>query len=226
MRATMGQLKERALRYASMYGAEAVDKNHLRDLVNSGLSELHDLIVNHNGEDYLRKDTTFSIVSTSESYILPDDFYKAIALFYQSNGRRFPLEKWQPKEIGGSETTPLSSGTVEMWYVPQFATLPNDSARIEIAIPVGWEDFVALHAAVRLLIEEESDASAIAQERERQRQRIIALLSPRDNSEPDSIGDVSNRWQQGYTALQIEPSYRYRIMGNYLFVVEVEYRGV
>ena len=225
-RITLGQLKKLALKYADMGDSEFPDDGHLSDLVNLGLGELHDLIVNNNGEEYFRKTTTFSVTSASESYDLPADFYKALALFHQSNGRRFPIKKWNPQEIGGSSTTPLSSGTIELWYVPQFQKLKSNKSLVDIILPFTWEDFAALHAAVRILIEEESDASALKEERERQRARIIAMLSPPDQNEPEGIVDIDNRWHQGYAALLTEPTYKYRLQGTKLYVVEVEFQGV
>lgn len=225
-RVTAGELKTRTLRYADMAGSERIEDDHLLELINLGLSELHDLVVNNNGEEYFRASTTFSVTSASESYPLPDDFYKALALYHLSNSRRFVINKWNPAEIGGAAATPLSSGTIEMWYIPTFRQLDTLESYIDIALPFGWDDFVALHAAARILIEEKADPSAVMSERERQRGRIVAMLSPRDLNEPESIGDVSGRWGDGFAELQIEPSYKYRIMGNDLYVVEVEYRGV
>lgn len=222
---TLENLKDRALDYADMTGSGFPDDDRLTDYINSGLSELHDLIVANHGEDYLRKDTTFAVSSSSESYTLPSDFYKALAVFHQSSGRRHKVERWQPSEISGARTTPLSSGTVELWYVPQHKKLAQRFDTVSIAIPVGWEDFVSLHAAARLLMREESDASAIVSERERQRARIVAMLGPRDVAEPDSIGDHYGRWDYGVSSLAIEPSYKYRIMGNSIYFIELEFSG-
>lgn len=225
-RVTLGDLKTRALKYADMGDSEFPDDEHLSELVNLGLGELHDLVVNNNGEDYFRKSTNISVTSASESYALPSDFYKALSVFHLSNGRRFPLSKWNPLEIGGASTTPLSSGTIELHYIPVFSKLKSNKSLVNIVLPQTWEDFVALHAAVRILMEEESDHSALASEREAQRSRIVAMLSPRDVHEPESIADVSGRWQQGFYAVSTAPTYKYRIQGMYLYVVEVEYRGV
>lgn len=223
---TLAQLRQRALDYADMTGSDFPDKSRVADYINAGLSELYDLLVNNYADEYVRRDTTFSVTSSSESYALPADFYKAIALYHQVSSRRHKIERWQPTEISGARTAPLSSGTVEMWYVPQPPTLASDKERIPVSIPTGWADFVALHAAVRLLIREESDPSALMAERDRQKARIIAMVSPRDNAEPDSIGDFYGRWDQGFSALAVEPSYKYRIMGDRIYFIEVEYRGV
>ena len=142
------------------------------------------------------------------------------------SARNLEVEGEIPAEINGASTTPLSSGTIELWYVPQFTKLKSNKSLVDIILPSTWEDFVALHAAVRLLIEEESDPAAITAERERQRQRIVTMLAPRDMNEPESIADVSRRWGNGFDELLIEPTYKYRIQGTKLYVVEVEYRGV
>jgi len=223
---TLDELRARSLDYADMAGSDFPDEARLDDYINAGLSELHDLIVGHNGDEYLRKDTTFSVTSASERYVLPTDFYKALAFYLQSGSRRHKLERWQPQEIDGASTTPLASGTVEMWYVPQFKKLSNSKDPVQISVPFGWEDFVALHAATRLLIREESDPSALMAERDRQRARIVSMIAPRDTFEPDSIGEHYGRWDGGFSKLAAEPTYRYRIMGNYVYFIELEYAGV
>lgn len=224
--ATLSSLRARALDYADLTGSDFPDKDRLRDYINAGLSELHDILTNHHGEEYFRSSTTFSVTSASESYALPADFYKAIAVYHQISSRRHRIDRWQPTEISGARTTPLSSGTVEMWYVPMFKRLTKDPETVDAVLPDGWEDFVALHAACRLLGREESDTSFVMQERERQRLRITSMVAPRDSGEPDSVGDYYGRWDLGFSALAIEPTYKYRLQGTRIYFVEVEYRGV
>lgn len=226
--ATAKKLKAKALRYADMQGSDFPlkdDQDHLLDLLNDGLAELHDILVNHNGEEYLHKTFDITVVSGTAAYALPEDFFKATQIFYSVSSRRFPLERFQPAELDGYRTTPLNGGSVEMWYVPQFAPLKNNQSVVHKSIPVGWEDFAALYTARVLLTEEESDTSGVDALLNAKRGKIVALLSPRDNGEADSIADVSGRWSASSERRFNAHRFKYRIMGSQIHFTEVEWIG-
>lgn len=224
---TLKQLKERALDYADMTGTSFPDPDRLNDYANASLSELHDMLASSFGADYYWKSYTLDLSSGTESYALPDDFYKLTALYYTTSERRFKMERFNPIEIDGYRTSPISGGSAEIWYVPAFKRLRTDKSVIEGVLPPGWEDFVAWDIAVRLLVREESDASAHMAERERQRARIIQMLTPRDEHIPDSIGDYYGRWMDTRHLLRFDERYfKYRILGTNIHFIEIEYIGV
>ncbi len=224
--ATLRSLKDRALDYADMTGSGFPDEQRLADYVNSGLSELHDILVN-SYEDYLRKKQTITIVAGTEEYGLPSDFLKAMKLYWLSNGRRFNIDQYHLREVSGYRASPIQAGTVEMWYIPQFTPLQDDSETISPVFPVGWEDFAALNAAIRLSIREESDPSPLIQEREIQRQRILESAEPRDSGESGAVGDYYGRFSSAFQLFGNEERYfKYRILGQKISFVEFEYLGV
>lgn len=219
----MADLISRGLDYADMTGTEFPDENRLLDYANDGLAELHDLMANAGGSDYFRQDEDYSVTSGTESYSLPGNFMRALQVFYTSGGRRYRVERWNPAEIDGLRSSPLSSGSVTLWYVPQYTRRTLPAEQVPPVIPVGWEDYAALHIAIRLLMREQSDPSLLMNERERLKQRIIAMLEPRDSGEPDSIGDVGGRWDHSLTLEQ--RSFKYRIMGQNIYFVDADYLG-
>ena len=227
---TRADLRTRTLDFADMTGSSFPVTARVDEYLNDGLAKLHDLIVNSK-EDYFRVDKTYTIVNGTEAYQLPDNFFKGDAVYYVTAGRRFKVERWQHTDIDGYRNSPLSAGTVEMWYTPVFAKMTDDLDRVDSvlpSLPPGWEVYAAYHAASQLLKREESfEAAAVFdQEKQELQGRIVQLLEDRDTFVPDSIGDYYGRWEQTRHLLHVDERYfRYRIMGTKIYFIEVEYFG-
>lgn len=216
--ATLASLRARALDYADMASSSFPVEDRVRDYINAGLGELHDLLINA-FEDYARELSTISLMNGTEAYSLPSDFYKALKVFALHGGHRYRLRRFSLDELDQLQDdenfvsytpddvnlryrimgdqiffTPVpSGGSVELWYAPQLTELADEGDTVSVMVPVSWEDFVALHAAIRLKIKEESDPSALMTERERIRQNIVAFSATRDAAEPQTVADVT-RW--------------------------------
>jgi len=87
------------------------------------------------------------------------------------------------------------SGTITLYYVP-VATKFKDSdsngpavTSVTNVIP-GYEEYVVVATAIRMLMKEESDVSALERERQQLASRIIRAISPRDASGSFAIRDV------------------------------------
>jgi hypothetical protein len=209
-----------------MKGSDFPDIQHVNDYINAGLSELHDMLV-QSYSDYLMKITTIPIVPGTEAYALPSDFLKARKVFYTSGDRRFPMERFNEDEIGGYRSSPVGGGDIEVWYIPQFTKLTDDDSTVDVSVPIGWEDFVCLHAAVRLLMREESDATPLMQEREIQRNKIVNAAEPRDAGQASRVGDYYGRWNDAQELFNQERRYlRYNVLGDYIRFIEYEYLGL
>lgn len=220
---TLQELQARALDYADMTGSSFPDTGRLTDYINSGLSDLHEMLVH---EEYFRTSANIAVVSGTEEYDLPADFYKAMKVYRLSSGRRYLLDQFNPSQLSGYRNNgPAWTGTVELWYAPSPTKLVDSKDPVNAALPIGWDDFIALHAATRLLIREQSDPSAVAAEREQVRQRIMDRVEPRDIGTPDTIEDHYGRWGGGLFDIE-ERALRYRIMGSKILFVEFGYLGV
>jgi hypothetical protein len=220
---TLGELKRRALDAADMAGTAFPDQDSLTDHINDGLLWLHDKLV---ASDYLLSTSSITLVSGTEEYALPDDFYKSMRVWRISGGTRYEVDRFTLAQLSGHKTSgPGSSGTVELWYAPQLRKLKRDKDRVEVALPAGWESPVAKHAAIQLLIKEESDTTQLVAERDRDWARILEHIEPRDAGLPDSVEDHYGRWDTGLRDLE-ERSLRYRILGNKIRFVEFTDVGV
>lgn len=223
--ATLTNLQDRALDYADMTGSSFPVTARLTDYINAGYAELYEILVTAYGADYVRSTQSVSLVPGTEAYSLPTDFYKMLRVFEVSGSKRWAVERFNPAQLDGYRNTgPAASGTLELWYAPHVTKLSGASDVVHVSVCTGWEDFIALHAAIRLLEREQNDPTALMAERDRIRQRIIDNAGPRDLGIPDEIEDHYNRWGGGATE-DDKRTLRYRVMGNQLIVVEFDYLG-
>ena len=215
---TLGTLKARALDYADMTDSGFPVVDRLVDYINVAATEIYDVLVDAY-EDYFLEQHDIAITADTEDYDLPSDFYKCLKVFYKAtSNRRFQIRRFSLGDIDASLAKPTAGGTVELWYVPQMQLLVLDTDEIGEKIPPichGWEDAVALSAAIKLLNREESDSSALAAQKASTMQRIIAMADPRDDGEPDRVqraGQLINPYNVYFGAGSF--SFRYRIMGE------------
>jgi len=198
-------------------------------MVNIALSELHEMLANAKNSDYFRSENTFTIVSGTEGYNLPSDFFKANALYYVSSNRRYAVNRWNELEIDGYKNSPISGGSVEMWYTPTFTELATLATTIDTIVFSGWEDYCALQVAQRLAMKEENMElfQMLGSERDRKRALIEKALEPRDRFRPESISDEYGRFESaGRKLIREEKYFQYRIQGDKIYFVEVEYLGI
>lgn len=201
------------------------------DYANTALRILHIALANAHNGDYFRSEDSISVVSGTEAYALPADFMRAIKLVFEPSGgnRRYSVQKYHLDTMAGLRTSPVSNGTVVLWYAPTptVFTLVGDS--LAAIYPVGSSDFIAYHMAIQLLNREESyeQAQQLAQERNNILRSIMDIIEPRDETE-ETIGDINNRWtpvRQLYTQAE-DQRFLYRIMGGNVYFSESSWRGV
>lgn len=106
----------------------------------------------------------------------------------------------EPNNLGDYlETYPgrLNEGEARVSYVPQYVTGGSDPIYPGIH---GWEEYVVLSVAIRLLAKEESDTSELRAERDRIEARIESARHKRDVGAPERItltrSDRVRRWRR------------------------------
>lgn len=198
-------------------------------MVNTALAEIHEMLANAKNSDYFRSETTFAIVSGTEAYSLPADFYKANALYYISSNRRYAIDRWNELEIDGYKDSPISGGSVEMWYTPTFTELSALGDTIDTLVYPGWEDYAALQVAARLAMKEDDAEkyALLSNERDRKRALIVNAMTPRDRFRAEAIADEYGRFESaGRKLIREEKYFKYRISGDNIYFIEVEYLGI
>ena len=216
MATTLTQLQTRARYIADMTNSQFISDAELTYYINSGLTELYDLVV-RSFEDYFINTTTFTIASGANSYALPSDFYKCRAVDFQLNGnwttvklfnfanrntfRRVSFLYATPDSgrryrIFGDnliiQNTDNAAGNYRMYYVPAPTLLTSGSDTIPATLSqAGWDEYIALYAAERMLSKEETDNREVITRREELKQRIISLAADRQVEQSEVVSDMS-----------------------------------
>ena len=209
---TEADLRTRARRRADMENSTFVTDAEIQDYLNSSISELHDYMVK-SYEDYFVSEQAYSVPIATGGANLPDDFYKALGVDYNSGGITSTLRAYSFSErniyntpyavidrlaepmykVEGNKIKLIpnnsQSGSITLYYVPQATQFSSTVTEIENVIP-GFEEYVVVATAIRMLMKEESDFRALENERQQLSSRIIRAISPRDASGSFSIRDV------------------------------------
>lgn len=231
---TLAQLRARALDYADMTGSAFPIQARVTDYVNAALSEIHYAMCNADA-DYDFATSSITLVAGTESYSLPSAFYKALKVYWVdgSGGTRrlYRIPQYDRNEGEGWRRSPIAAGTVELHYFPLYSPLvdtTDDAVAIDTkipALPPGWEDYVALSAAIRLRAREQDMAQELRVERDRIMQQIQLYMAPRDSGEAEHISDVYCRWDtlSGGPYNTDLRALRYRIQKSSIYFIEVEF---
>jgi hypothetical protein len=209
---TEADLRTRARRRADMENSNFVSDAEIQDYLNSSISELHDFMVK-SYEDYFVSEQTYSVPIATGGANLPDDFYKALGVDYNSGGITSSLKAYSFSErniyntpyavidrlaepmykVEGNKIKLIpnnsQSGTITLYYVPQATQFSSTVTEVENVIP-GFEEYVVVATAIRMLMKEESDFRALENERQQLSSRIIRAITPRDASGSFAIRDV------------------------------------
>jgi hypothetical protein len=209
---TESDLRTRARRRADMENSTFVTDAEVQDYLNSSIAELHDFMVK-SYEDYFVSEQTYNAPIATGGANLPDDFYKALGVDYDSGGITSTLRAYSFTErnvyntpyaaidrlaepmykVEGSKIKLIpnnsQSGTITLFYVPLPTQFSTTVTEIETIIP-GYEEYVVVATAIRMLMKEESDTRQLELEKNQLASRIIRALSPRDVSGSFAIRDV------------------------------------
>jgi len=209
---TESDLRTRARRRADMENSSFVSDAEIQDYLNSSISELHDFMVK-SFEDYFVSEQAYSVPIATGGANLPDDFYKALGVDYNSGGITSSLKAYSFSErnvyntpyavidrlaepmykVEGNKIKLIpnnsQSGSITLYYVPQATQFSSTVTEIENVIP-GFEEYVVVATAIRMLMKEEADTKQLELEKGQLASRIIRAISPRDVSGSFSIRDV------------------------------------
>ena len=124
---------------ADMENSQFITDDEWRRMLNRSYAELYDLIVTSaNSEDYFLNSSTITLVSGTQSYSLPTDFYKSRGVDLNIGSNKIPLRRYNFSErnIGGLYSSaadmryhiqgdkiiinpaPSTSNTITMFYIP------------------------------------------------------------------------------------------------------------
>lgn len=210
---TLTTLRARARERADMVNSTFITDaaTSLDALINEGVQELHELLIEHYGENYSVSSSSTSTVAGTSTYALPSDFFKLLGVdLALSSTDTYDLKRFNWKErnvfkgasqwgaltlpqysLEGSNLrvypAPAGVYTLTIWYVPMLALLANGSDTVNF--PNGWERYVVLAAAIKALKKEESNTQDLERELNILKADIIARAENRDTGAPNQAVD-------------------------------------
>jgi hypothetical protein len=211
---TLLQLRTETRQRADMESSRFISDSELTGYINAAYSELYDLLVGQ-FEDYYTIYTQVTVPTGNSTISLPTDFYKLRGIDYQNSapgdwvsvtrfafpernarGRvasrlYFGVKRLAYSVVGGQiRLLPEddASGVYRIWYIPRFDPLVSDGSTVSNVLD--FEDYIVVDAAIRCLVKEESDPSALMMQKEALKARINAMASQRDASGTGRIADV------------------------------------
>lgn len=93
---------------------------------------------------------------------------------------------------------PASGQQLRLWYVPRCVTLTSDSSTTDGY--GGWTEYVVVDAAIKAMVKQELDISALEAQKAQMTQRIESVAENRDAGNPFCVTDAVNaemQWPTG-----------------------------
>lgn len=218
MASTLAQLRTRARIRADAVGNNFFTDDEINTYINTGLGELHDVLV-LKFEDYYVSSKSFDLVSDQSNYTFASmtltDFYKCLGVDVSANSETMRVRRFSFQgrnsfssdvairgrgdysdlqyQIRGDSVElipkPSSAGTMTLWYVPSFTPLASDSDTVSTSIMSNWEEYAVLLAVLKMKEKEELSITAIEKELASTYSRIESAATNRDAGEPGGIID-------------------------------------
>jgi hypothetical protein len=219
MTVTLLELRTGARQRADQENSDFVTDAELDTYINSEIAELKDLLIGAYDSDYDVQTVSFSTTANTASYALPNGTnYSAAPAFYKLRGVDVKLDgtNWlslQPFNFNernknldsgwgisadlryrlvGSNImfTPVPSDAheVKLWYIPVATKLSADSDTLSDLNQ--YSEYVMVGAALKMIVKEEGDASALASLKLDLRTRIVNMAQNRDAGQPESVSDI------------------------------------
>jgi hypothetical protein len=224
---TLLQLRTAVRERADQVNSTFISDSELTSYIQQSSFELYDVLVQKYGDAYFVKNPPATITTdgTNEVFALPTDLYKLLGVDLQTSGapngwltlRPFNMAErnryWRPNaapivgftslryRLAGSNLwlTPLpaASQTLRVWYVPRLTTYTGDSDTLDGIS--GWTEYVIVDAAIKCMVKEESDPSALMAQKAALLKRIEEAAGNRDEGAPPTVSDVSGSdWTTGW----------------------------
>tara|TARA_Y100000593_G_scaffold14361_1_gene27173 strand:- start:6151 stop:6774 length:624 start_codon:yes stop_codon:yes gene_type:complete len=191
-----------------MVNSSFITDSELNGYISASYAELYDLLV-QSGLIYFTPGTHTITASGSETYALPSDYYGTVRVDRLSGSDYIPLveymitERTSYENNGGSNSIGYSvqganisllpapsAGTYRHIYIPAPVDLTASADSTTIDGVSGWEEFIVVDAARKMLQKEESSTVAVERDIARLRVRIEEMAQNRAWATPRRVVDV------------------------------------
>ena len=205
---TLLQLRTRARERADMVNSSFVTDSELNGYISASYAELYDILV-QSGLVYFTPTTQTITGNGNETYALGADYYGTVRVDRLEGSDYFPLDEYMITErhdyenasgskavgysIQGSNISLLpapSSGTYRHIYIPAPTDLTASADSVTVDGVSGWEEYIVVDAARKMLQKEESSTTGVERDLIRLKERIEEMAQNRAWSTPRRIVDT------------------------------------
>lgn len=222
---TLAQIMQKSRERADKVGSGFIKNTELVGYINESYSALYDLLVSAYDNDYYMKATPYQLttIGQQQMYDLPGDFYKLRGIDLTiGSSEKLTLRQFQWNERNKYQQgtywsalvgnfgpryklienkiafypAPDAGYNLDIWYIPHCPILNNDADAVNGVN--GWEEFIIIDAAIKMLAKEESDTSELTREKLLITARIKEMSENRDAGESFRVSDVRSNWNDFY----------------------------
>lgn len=227
---TLGQIRLLSQQKADRVNSNFVGTAEWNTYINQSAFELYDLLTTLFEDYYVTAPTTFASTGVAQYNLttVAPNFYKLVGvdlglsaagdawvtlrkfnfiarnnyIYPQINSTILGFNNPQYRLVGSTIMfipTPSANQAFRLWYIPRMPTLLADTDILDGVN--GWDEYVAVDAAIKALIKEESDVTALMTQKQMLIERINSSAMNRDAGIPDTISDVrrnGNPYGMGY----------------------------
>ena len=210
---TLETLRTRCRERADMENSEFISSTELLSYINSSYGELYDILVSK-FEDYYTTSRTFTIASGANTETLPTDFYKLRGVDFKIDANNWitvtkfnfahrnvlnrsvtrshaGIREVQYRIVGNEliiEPEDNAPGDYKLWYTPIYTPLVSESDTVDGLN--GWEEYIIIDVAIKMLSKEESSVTHLDREKAIMLNRIESMAQNRDSDQPEKITDM------------------------------------
>lgn len=213
---TLQELRDSCRARADMQNSGFIQDSELDAYINSSARELYDLLTTK-FEDYYLTSSSFTVTFPTTSFAVPSDFYKlrGVDIFvgnsYYETAQPFTFQErnlqQNPIVFPFAQTSgylyqlragnihflnnQYSSGTItgRIWYIPRMTKLVDATDTFDGIN--GWEEYIIINTAIKMLQKEESDTSVLLALKKEMKERIEETAANRDAGSPERVTDVT-----------------------------------
>ncbi len=202
---TVAEIESRARNISDMTDTDFVTSAEAITYIDSEYTDLYDLLT-EKFESYNVSTTPHSItlVTGTTLYDLPTDFYKAAGVEKSLGGGKYrsllPFNFQERNDLQSRDERYALvgdkmmfkdsnlTGTVRLWYIPVPDKLTLTTDIVEGVS--GWEEYIVLGVAIRMLDKQEGDSRAFVRRRKEIKERIENAAQNRNVGAPHTVTDT------------------------------------
>lgn len=187
--------------------------------VTQSYAELYGLVATVYGADYFVQTPSTGYLFTTDGvnqfFALPTDFFKLLGVdvLYGSANQWIQLKPFAFAQrnmySGTNQAIPAAGQTVRLFYVPTPPVFDVGNDLLPVLVANGWDEYIAIDAAMKAMAKEESDVSVLAGRKAVFTKRLEDEATNRDAGNPAKVVDSRGRGS---------PSMSYRINGTNLWL--------